>query len=344
MIDRNDTVVRYRSSVGGSLAPADGVHRPRLMSAYRRRLVVTDVLLLAAAIALGLLISSRQSAWAISPVFAVYGIPPVIGLLWWAAPCPAWVLRPARYRPGHRGDPPDRVGNVAHVRGRGRSELPDPSGHLARVRVRVAPPRTDPARRRPLRVARVAVPTARIRAASCNARSSSAATRQRPNWWIASRRTPTPATRWWAAMPRRPPGFPSGSTAWTCLLQATDAGALALVPSEALTSQAIHELGVAHRGARPRPADRASGPRHRRSPAHGSAGGRPAAAAPRRGRAVSSQGLRQGQSRRGRRAGPVDPAATSVRRLRSRRAVLRRGDRSSSARPASVPAAGPSPC
>jgi exopolysaccharide biosynthesis polyprenyl glycosylphosphotransferase len=52
------------------------------MSAYRQRLIVTDALLISASMLLGLLISSRQSAWAIDPVVAVYGMPAIIGAMW----------------------------------------------------------------------------------------------------------------------------------------------------------------------------------------------------------------------------------------------------------------------
>jgi exopolysaccharide biosynthesis polyprenyl glycosylphosphotransferase len=83
MIDKHDTVLRYRSSVGGSLAPEDGRHRPALLRGFRRRLIVTDGVVVVAVIMLGLLISSRQSAWAISPVLAVYGVPFAIWGLWW---------------------------------------------------------------------------------------------------------------------------------------------------------------------------------------------------------------------------------------------------------------------
>lgn len=83
MIDKHDTVLRYRSSVGGSLAPEDGRRRPALLRGFRRRLIVTDGVLVVTVMMLGLLISSRQSAWAISPVLAIYGVPFAIWLLWW---------------------------------------------------------------------------------------------------------------------------------------------------------------------------------------------------------------------------------------------------------------------
>jgi exopolysaccharide biosynthesis polyprenyl glycosylphosphotransferase len=52
------------------------------MSPYRNRLIVTDAAIVAIAIGVGLLISSRASQWAIDPTLAIYGTPVVIGLLW----------------------------------------------------------------------------------------------------------------------------------------------------------------------------------------------------------------------------------------------------------------------
>jgi exopolysaccharide biosynthesis polyprenyl glycosylphosphotransferase len=54
------------------------------VSAYRSRLIATDAIVVAFAILIGLLISSRQSAWAIDPTLAIYGTPPAIGILWLA--------------------------------------------------------------------------------------------------------------------------------------------------------------------------------------------------------------------------------------------------------------------
>jgi exopolysaccharide biosynthesis polyprenyl glycosylphosphotransferase len=52
------------------------------MSPYRDRLIVTDATIVAIAIGVGLLISSRASEWAIDPILAIYGTPLAIGLLW----------------------------------------------------------------------------------------------------------------------------------------------------------------------------------------------------------------------------------------------------------------------
>jgi len=72
---------QYRSSVGG----VNGSRKSgseRVMSPYRNRLIATDAAMIAVAIGVGLLISSRASAWAIDPTLAIYGTPAVIGLLW----------------------------------------------------------------------------------------------------------------------------------------------------------------------------------------------------------------------------------------------------------------------
>jgi exopolysaccharide biosynthesis polyprenyl glycosylphosphotransferase len=70
---------RYRASLGHrAAAPApDAVMRP-----FRTRLIATDAVLLALVTLLGLLLSSRQSIWAVSPVLAVWAMPAVISVLW----------------------------------------------------------------------------------------------------------------------------------------------------------------------------------------------------------------------------------------------------------------------
>ena len=45
---------------------------------------MTDLLVILIAISVGLLLSSRQSAWLIDPVVAIYGAPIAISLVWWA--------------------------------------------------------------------------------------------------------------------------------------------------------------------------------------------------------------------------------------------------------------------
>ncbi len=74
---------RYRSSVGGTNASPTN-DSDRVMSPFRNRLIATDSIMIAAALGVGLFISSRTSVWAIDPVLAIYGTPVVIGLLWLA--------------------------------------------------------------------------------------------------------------------------------------------------------------------------------------------------------------------------------------------------------------------
>lgn len=71
---------RYSTSVGGS-APR---RESSVMSSFRWRLIATDLALVFVAMSIGLLVSSRQSAWLIDPLVAIYGTPVAIGLLWMA--------------------------------------------------------------------------------------------------------------------------------------------------------------------------------------------------------------------------------------------------------------------
>jgi len=72
---------QYRASVGGvngsRISDSD-----RVMSPYRNRLIITDSIMIAVAIGVGLLISSRASEWAINSTLAIYGTPVAVGLLW----------------------------------------------------------------------------------------------------------------------------------------------------------------------------------------------------------------------------------------------------------------------
>ena len=72
---------RYQSSVGSADTTSAG-GSVRILSPFRNRLIVTDSIMIAIALGVGLLISSRASAWAIDPTLAIYGTPVVIGLLW----------------------------------------------------------------------------------------------------------------------------------------------------------------------------------------------------------------------------------------------------------------------
>lgn len=72
---------RYRSSIGDS-PTGEYAQRIDVMRPLRRRLIVTDLLMIICAIAIGLLLSSRASTWAIDPTVAIYGTPMAIGTLW----------------------------------------------------------------------------------------------------------------------------------------------------------------------------------------------------------------------------------------------------------------------
>jgi exopolysaccharide biosynthesis polyprenyl glycosylphosphotransferase len=77
--ERLSTTDRYRISVGGF---AEHQQRIGVLAPYRRRLIASDSLIVSLAIGLGLLVSSRQSAWEIDPLLAIYGVPLGIGVLW----------------------------------------------------------------------------------------------------------------------------------------------------------------------------------------------------------------------------------------------------------------------
>lgn len=74
---------RFRASVGGSLGPR-GNPIPGVLRPFRRRLIASDAVVIALAMLLGLGLSSRESAWVINPILAIYGTPVVIGVLWLA--------------------------------------------------------------------------------------------------------------------------------------------------------------------------------------------------------------------------------------------------------------------
>lgn len=69
---------RYLSSVGRVKSDATlGVLGP-----FRRRIITSDVVVISAAMLLGLFLSARASTWSIDPVLAVYAMPPAIALMW----------------------------------------------------------------------------------------------------------------------------------------------------------------------------------------------------------------------------------------------------------------------
>ena len=75
---------RYRSSVGGSHGAEEGSAGGGVLGPYRTRILVTDALVLVAVMLFGLLISSRASTWDIDPLLAIYSMPFIIALLWLA--------------------------------------------------------------------------------------------------------------------------------------------------------------------------------------------------------------------------------------------------------------------
>lgn len=75
-------VQRYQSSVGGLKDGHRRPDRPGVLAPYRARLIVTDGVAVAVAFAVGLLVSSRASTWAIDPTLAIYGTPVAIALMW----------------------------------------------------------------------------------------------------------------------------------------------------------------------------------------------------------------------------------------------------------------------
>lgn len=75
-------VQRYHSSIGGAGATGDRVVRPGVLAPLRLRLLLTDFTVLLGAMGVGLLVSSRQSGWDISPVLAIYGTPFAIAFVW----------------------------------------------------------------------------------------------------------------------------------------------------------------------------------------------------------------------------------------------------------------------
>lgn len=73
---------RYQSSVGGLHEGSRRPDRPAVLAPYRARLITTDACAIGIAFAVGLLVSSRASTWAIDPTLAIYGTPVAIALLW----------------------------------------------------------------------------------------------------------------------------------------------------------------------------------------------------------------------------------------------------------------------
>ncbi len=77
-------VQRYRSSVGGESRYRNDGNAEAPLAPLRRRILASDITLISLVCLIGILVSARASTWAIDPVIAVYGMPFVIALLWFA--------------------------------------------------------------------------------------------------------------------------------------------------------------------------------------------------------------------------------------------------------------------
>jgi exopolysaccharide biosynthesis polyprenyl glycosylphosphotransferase len=75
-------VEKYQTSVGAGRALEGESSAVGMLSPFRRRLIISDSIIVIAVMLMGLLISSRASTWAIDPLLAVYSMPLVISLLW----------------------------------------------------------------------------------------------------------------------------------------------------------------------------------------------------------------------------------------------------------------------
>jgi exopolysaccharide biosynthesis polyprenyl glycosylphosphotransferase len=77
-------VQRYRSSVGGASSYRTDGNAEAPLAPLRRRILASDLASIALVSLIGILVSARATTWAIDPVFAIYGMPFVITLLWFA--------------------------------------------------------------------------------------------------------------------------------------------------------------------------------------------------------------------------------------------------------------------
>jgi len=74
---------RYQSSIGSRTADTGGSRPAGVLGPFRTRLLVSDGVILIAVMLLGLFISSRASAWAVDPLLAIYSVPFIIAFMWW---------------------------------------------------------------------------------------------------------------------------------------------------------------------------------------------------------------------------------------------------------------------
>lgn len=75
-------VQKYQSSVGGGPRIEIRSRRDDVLRPFRRRLILSDATVVLVSMVLGLVISSRASTWAIDPLLAVYSMPFIIAGLW----------------------------------------------------------------------------------------------------------------------------------------------------------------------------------------------------------------------------------------------------------------------
>ncbi len=73
---------RYESSIGGTVRRSFRGSSELRLAPLRKRILVSDILVIIVCIGIGLLMSARVSSWDINPLFAIYGSPIVIGILW----------------------------------------------------------------------------------------------------------------------------------------------------------------------------------------------------------------------------------------------------------------------
>ena len=76
------SVERYETSIGGTERGAFRGSSELRLAPLRKRILITDILVIFACLGIGLAMSARVSSWDINPLVAIYGSPIVIGILW----------------------------------------------------------------------------------------------------------------------------------------------------------------------------------------------------------------------------------------------------------------------
>ena len=75
---------RYRTAVGGVETSTETNRKFRVLRPFRRRLIITDLIMLLAATLVGLLLSARAVSSSLDPILAVYSMPFIITGAWFA--------------------------------------------------------------------------------------------------------------------------------------------------------------------------------------------------------------------------------------------------------------------